>query len=96
MTDEAEAAEAALVLNFIFMMKNGPQRPDKVPKTSHCLAMLNFLREDAIKVISHLRILTARGTAAFVQACRLTVRPLTRSVFEIATALIGKSKILFF
>lgn len=53
MIDEGDAAEATLVLNFIFMMKNGPQRPDKVPKTSHCLAMLNFLREDAIKVTSY-------------------------------------------
>lgn len=50
-TDEGEAAEATLVLNYIFLMKNGPQRPDKVPKTSHCLAMLYFLREDGIKVL---------------------------------------------
>jgi hypothetical protein len=49
-TDEADAAEAMLVLNFIFLTKNGPQRPDKVPKISHCLAMLYFLREDGIKV----------------------------------------------
>jgi len=51
-TDEAEAAEATLVLNMIYLVKNGPQYPEKVPKTSHCLAMLYFLREDGVKVIS--------------------------------------------
>ena len=50
MTDEAEAAEATYVLNMIFLVKNGPQYPEKVPKTSHCLAMLCFLREDGVKV----------------------------------------------
>jgi len=50
-TDEAEAAEATLVLNMIYLVKNGPQYPEKVPKTSHCLAMLYFLREDGVKVI---------------------------------------------
>jgi len=48
--DEAEAAEATLVLNMIFLVKNGPQYPEKAPKTSHCLAMLYFLREDGVKV----------------------------------------------
>ena len=51
-TDEAEAAEAVVVLNTIFLVKNGPQYPEKAPKTSHCLAMLYFLREDGVKVIS--------------------------------------------
>jgi len=49
--DEAEAAEATLVLNMIYLVKNGPQYPEKVPKTSHCLAMLYFLREDGVKVV---------------------------------------------
>lgn len=53
-TDEAQAAEAMLVLNMIYLVKNGPQYPEKVPKTSHCLAMLYFLREDGVKVTSTL------------------------------------------
>jgi len=35
---------------MIYLVKNGPQYPEKVPKTSHCLAMLYFLREDGVKV----------------------------------------------
>ena len=53
-TDEAEAAVATLVLNMIYLVKNGPQYPDKVPKTSHCLAMMYFLREDGVKVTHYL------------------------------------------
>ena len=65
-TDEADAAEATVILNMIYLVKNGPQYPEKVPKTSHCLAMLYFLREDGVKVTSSLGLLNISRFCATV------------------------------
>ena len=79
--DEAEAAEGIVILNMIYLVKNGPQYPEKVPKTSHCLAMLYFLCEDGVKVCSAVLNYIPQTDAA---------RPVTKDLPSYSCCLIKK------